>query len=136
MPTNVRIENIVNHTHRLEKADIREIVEDWMDVHGEKDVTILVDPVHAAPAHDGTLMTKAARAWRSGEGEEAEFQEHANGGLCWFGIRYTIQEPEPDAPDDETPTAWPPEGAQEPDPDAADPRIADQLDLDAEPEDA
>jgi hypothetical protein len=86
-----------------------------------------VDPVHVAPAEDNKLLTKAARAWRDAEGEELEFTDDLGSTkLFWFGLRYTLKEPEEAGTGEDLPSQWPPEGAE----DAGEATVGDQVDDD------
>lgn len=128
----VEIGKIVNHTHRLDIGEIRQIVKERVLAQLGLGVVDKIEPVHAAPADDNKLLTKAARAWRQAPGEEMEFTEEFGHKMFWFGVRYTLKGPDQDEdPDDEVPTQWPPEGEEvAEDADAPDPRIAEQLGVD------
>lgn len=124
------IGKIVNHTHRLDIAEIRQIVTERILAQLGEGVVERVEPVHVAPASDSKLLTKAARRWRSADGEEFEFQDTVSGKLFWFGAKYTLRQPDEEGPGEEVPSQWPPEGSQAPAEEGPDPRIAEQLGLD------
>jgi hypothetical protein len=120
---------IVNHTHVLDIEEIRQIIEQRVLAELGEGTVERVEPVHAAPAQDSKLLTKAARAWREAEGEEIEFTEDQGNKIFWFGARYTLRSPDDRSTDDEVPSQWPPEGSTDGD-EGPDPQIAEQLDLD------
>lgn len=121
----LEIGTIVNHTHVLDIAEIRQVVKERVLAQLGEDTVERVDPVQVAPAQDNKLLTKAARAWRDAEGEELEFTVDQGNKIFWYGLRYTRKTGE-EATDEDVPSQWPPEGVDE-DEAGPDPRIADQL---------
>lgn len=79
---------IHNHTRRLTLGEIQEAVEDYIKAHGGPGKFPDVHPVHAAPAEDNTVLTKAVREWRQAPGQAAEFTQHLKGAMFWFGFKY------------------------------------------------
>ncbi len=109
----VKIGKIVNHTHVLDIGEIRQVVAERVLAQLGEGVVERVEPVHVAPAQDSKLLTKAARAWRSADGEEMEWTDNLGSTkLFWFGIRYTLASPDTQGPDEDVPSSWPPEGEE------------------------
>lgn len=110
----LEIGKIVNHTHVLDIPEIRQVVTERVLAQiGEGNVD-RVEPVHVAPAEDNKLLTKAARAWRDAEGEELEFTDALGSTkLFWFGLRYTLTEPDEADTEGDVPSSWPPDGGED-----------------------